>query len=124
MDKWLYDSCKIHDYCYRTSGMTKDTCDYQFYLNMKTQCGDSKICSKVADKAYVVLQSAPQAKEQYAATSCCRHSSDKFLWLGLLIMNYESFLCVQSEFMLKTIPAGYPLLVIFQIYFFTTIKND
>ena len=34
---------------------------------MKTQCGDSKICSKVADKAYVVLQSAPQAKEQYAA---------------------------------------------------------
>ena len=55
-------------------------------------------------------------------TSCCRHSSDKFLWLGLLIMNYESFLCVQSEFMLKTIPAGYSLLVIFQIYFFTTIK--
>ena len=47
--------------------MTKDTCDYQFYLNMKTQCGDSKICSKVADKAYVVLQSAPQAKEQYVA---------------------------------------------------------
>ena len=58
------------------------------------------------------------------STSCCRHSSDKFLRLGLLIMNYESFLCVQSEFMLKTIPAGYSLLVIFQIYFFTTIKND
>ena len=66
MDKWLYDSCKIHDYCYRTSGMPKDTCDYQFYMNMKTQCGDSKICSKGANKAYLVLQSAPEAKEQYA----------------------------------------------------------
>ena len=55
-------------------------------------------------------------------TLCCGHGSAKFFCLGLLIMNYESFLCVQSEFMLKTIPAGYSLLVIFQIYFFTTIK--
>ena len=57
-------------------------------------------------------------------TLCSRHGSDKFFCLGLLIMNYETFLYVQSEFMLKTIPAWYLLLVIFQIYFFTTIKND
>ena len=37
-------------------------------------------------------------------------------------MNSEPLLYVQSESMLKTIPAGYSLLVIFQIYFFTTIK--
>ena len=46
--------------------MDKDTCDKEFYRNMKTQCGDSRICSNGAYQAYKVLQSAPEAKEQYA----------------------------------------------------------
>ena len=40
-------------------------------------------------------------------TVCCRYGSGKLFWLGLWFMNYERFLCVQSQFMLKTIPAWY-----------------
>ena len=72
-----------------------------------------------------LLAILPEAAEpEGQSTLCGRHGPDKNLRLGLLIMNYETFLCVQSESMLKTIPAGYSLLVIFQIYFFNTIKSD
>ena len=49
----------------------------------------------------------------YLYTVCCEQCSGKLLWLGLKYTNYEMFLCVESLFMLKTIPTSYSPTMIF-----------
>ena len=50
---------------------------------------------------------------EVVVTVCCEQCSGKLLWLGLKYTNYEMFLCVESLFMLKTIPTSYSPTMIF-----------
>ena len=62
----------------------------------------------------VDLKKVKKVLLESSLTLCGRHDPDKNLRLGLLFMKSEPSLCVQSESMLKTIPAGYSPLVNFQ----------
>ena len=61
-------SCDIHDLCYGKQGRSKETCDKEFYENMKNQCRSENYplgCWATARAAYIAVKYHANAQSGY-----------------------------------------------------------
>merc|ERR1719273_2608215 len=68
MNKQFEGSCNIHDLCYGKQGRSKQTCDNEFYENMKNQCRSENYplgCWATARAAYIAVKYHANAQHGY-----------------------------------------------------------
>eukprot|EP01083_Nonionella_stella_P001117 3236_1 len=66
-DELMEPACDVHDICYQTPGLTKDTCDDHFHDNMIAICDGDAICKANAWIMYTAVSEASEAQEGYDA---------------------------------------------------------
>jgi hypothetical protein len=88
--EYFYPSCEQHDYCYRhgaaTYGMSKNTCDSEFLLDMQAQCHPDNItellqlagngyttCGAVALEFYLAVQKYGASRFKTTTSSYCEY---------------------------------------------------